>query len=78
MAVTVKITGFWDEMPSSLKYSHQCFRKTCCLHLHGIRVSQVYKTWYGYRGRMTINQGSPKQTNGSKGNSVKNICPVTL
>jgi len=38
IAVTVKVSIFWDVTPCNLACMYKNFRGTCCLHLLGRRI----------------------------------------
>jgi hypothetical protein len=66
IAVTMKITVFWDVLACDLADCYQCFGETCC-HLQGRRVGQAWESVRDtrYRDRMGQNEGH-KHTNRRK------------
>jgi hypothetical protein len=49
----IKSTDFEDLMPCNIVDHLLNIRRTWCLHLHGRRVSRVWKYWYWYVERDT-------------------------
>jgi hypothetical protein len=70
-AVNMKITVFWDVLPSGVVESYQYFRETYCLDLPGKTVSCtvlcIVKQGYRYSEMWTTNiaAGSPMVDGGS-------------
>jgi hypothetical protein len=59
MAVIMKNTTFWDDIPCNMMDHYQCSARTYCLHLQGKTVSQSWKKAYRHRERKGQDRGPP-------------------